>query len=1084
MKKNNTETTDIKSVLDKNKELKQELNDLRATQNELNRRLTQIYDAKSFKLWQLFTKVKKNPNLVVKAVKLLFSEGPSGIKNKLKAKESQNNTLLSINEQYQIWFQKNYPNKDELLKQKKLQKKFKYRPLISIITPVYNPDEKWLRSCIESVLNQSYDNWELCLADDCSTKPHVKKVLDEYSRKDKRIKVIFRSENGHICRASNTALSIATGEFVALLDNDDVLWPNALYENVKAINENQLAEFLYSDEDKLEEDGLIHSDPFFKPSWSPDYLRQINYITHFSIIKKPLLIKIKGFNIGTEGAQDWDLFLRATNEIEKSGGERDKIIHIPTILYSWRKSPTSTASEKYTSTVKQYAYENQKKVLLNDLKNRNYEGKIITTDELGLNYIQYKIIDNPLVSIIIPTKDKYELISNCINSIIKKSTYENYEIIIVDTGTTDNKTINYYKKIRNNPKINIINWKGNFNFATVCNLGSINSKGEHLVFLNNDTEVISPNWIENMLQHSQRKDIGAVGAKLLFSNSTIQHAGVIVGLTGFAGHIFQKIANGFYPHIPFGKPNWTKNFLAVTGACLMIKKSLYKKIKGMDENFSMCGNDVDICIKLYELGYYNVYSSNSELYHHESQSRDPSQIPKDNFIYSFTSYKKYLKNGDPFFNPNISYWNTSPSLRINLEEKPYIFAKQYIKNQNKQINNLDISQNLQNIETNAQQIESLFVSKCYDFSSKELKENFQTINRNNKPIKIETVNWFIPDFNAIYAGINNILSFANFLNENKIQNTFIVDTSNELSKVKQMIYDKYPNLKSSKFINYNSKKVFPKSDISIATLWTTAYHLLKFNNTKRKLYFLQDYEPMFYPSGSESALVENTYKFGFTGISNIEILHNLYQNKYYNKSVLLKSSIDFNNFLNQKKDSPKPPYKVFFYGRPNHPRNGFELGIESLRKLKSMMKDKVQIYSAGANWNPNQFNLNGIIDNLGLLPLENLPKFYKSMDAGLFLMYSGHPGVIPFELMASKCPVVINKNNIEGWEKIYKDRQNCILSNNTATQIAENLQTILTNQELRKKIINNGLKFLNSYFPNYKTEAKKVLKSIINNNYD
>lgn len=295
-----------------------------------------------------------------------------------------------------------------------------------------------------------------------------------------------------------------------------------------------------------------------------------------------------------------------------------------------------------------------------------------------------------------------------------------------------------------------------------------------------------------------------------------------------------------------------------------------------------------------------------------------------------------------------------------------------------------------------------------------------------------------------------------------------------------MIYNRYPNLKNSKFINYNSKNKLPKSDIAIATLWTTAYHLLKFNNTKRKLYFLQDYEPMFYSSGSESALAENTYKFGFTGIANIEILHNLYQNKYHNKSILLKSNIDFNNFLNKKIDSPKPPYKVFFYGRPNHPRNGFELGIEALRKLKSIMGDKVKIYSAGANWNPDQFNLNGIVENLGLLPLEKLPKFYESMDAGLFLMFSGHPGVIPFELMASRCPVVINKNNIEGWENIYIDGQNCILSNNTATQIAENLQTILTNQKLRDKIISNSLKFLKSYFPNYKKDARKVLIYIKN----
>mgnify|MGYP002682125657 CR=1 FL=1 len=298
MKKNNLSTSTIKSTLDKNKELKLELNNLITTQNVLNRILTQIYEAKSFKLWQQFTKVKKNPKLVIKATKILFSEGPNGIKNKLKAKESQNNTLLSINEQYQIWLKKNYPNKSNLLKQKRLQKKFKYRPLISIITPVYNPDEKWLRSCIESVINQTYDNWELCLADDCSTKSYVKKVLNEYSKKDKRIKVVYRSKNGHICKSSNSALKIASGEYIGLLDHDDLLLPNSLYEVASVINKNPDVDFIYSDEDKLSEDEATSLEPYFKPDWSIDKLFGFMYVGHLSIYKKSIIKIVSGFSIG------------------------------------------------------------------------------------------------------------------------------------------------------------------------------------------------------------------------------------------------------------------------------------------------------------------------------------------------------------------------------------------------------------------------------------------------------------------------------------------------------------------------------------------------------------------------------------------------------------------------------------------------------------------------------------------------------------------------------------------------------------------------------------------------------------------
>ncbi|OQB40436.1 MAG: Chondroitin synthase [candidate division CPR1 bacterium ADurb.Bin160] len=657
MKKNNISTT-IKSILDKNKELNLELNNLRATQGELNRRLTQIYDAKSFKLWQLFTKVKKNPNLVFKAAKILFNEGPDGIKNKFKAKESRNNTLLSINDQYQIWFQKNYPNKENLQKQKKIQKNFKYRPLISIITPVYNPDEKWLRSCIESVLKQSYDNWELCLADDCSTKPHVKKVLNEYSKKDKRIKVIFRSKNGHISRASNSALKLATGEFIALLDHDDDLAPHALFKVVETLNNNKKIDFIYSDEDKVELNGQ-HVDPFFKPDWSPDMFLSTNYICHLSVIKKSIVDQVGGFRVGYEGSQDYDLFLRITEQT-------NNIFHIPTILYSWRKTNKSTASEY---SIKGYANQASTIAIYDSFKRRGLQGTVKNGLLEGSFRVKYKITGKPLVSIIIPTKDKVIYLKRCIQSILDKTTYQNYEILIIDTGSKEKNTLVYYKKLKSKNKIKFFNWNFPFNYSAVNNFGVEHSKGEYILLLNNDTEIITPDWIESMLEHAQRKNIGAVGAKLLYPNNRIQHAGIIIGLGGVAGHV-QKMSEDLH-YIPLlWNKDLIRNYSAVTAACLMIKKTKYLEVRGLDTKYRIAFNDVDFNLKLIKRGYYNLYTPYAKLYHHESISvgtpqqgnRGLEEFQKE--IILMENKWKTHSYVDPYYNINLTLDKEDYSLRI------------------------------------------------------------------------------------------------------------------------------------------------------------------------------------------------------------------------------------------------------------------------------------------------------------------------------------------------------------------------------------------------------------------------------------
>ncbi|OGE14945.1 hypothetical protein A3F00_04190 [Candidatus Daviesbacteria bacterium RIFCSPHIGHO2_12_FULL_37_11] len=613
---------------------------------------------------------KSHPLKVIKAIWIFFKEGPKVVAQKIKRQDILEDYNAFMNTQYLKWIRKNYPTKEEIAKQR--YTRFKYSPKISIILPVYNTPIKFLEECVQSVLAQSYDNLELCISDDASTEESVKEAVLKYAKKDKRIKYIFRETKGHISEASNSALELATGEYIALLDHDDILWPNALHEIVRVINENSNVNFIYSDEDKIEEDGKFHTEPFFKPNFSPHYLRSVNYITHFTVIRRALVKKVGGFRKDFDGAQDWDLFLRVTRQIKK-----ETIFHIHKILYSWRKSKNSASSNIAAMGVKSYAFSNQKKVLADDLNSRGYSGKILSTQNLGLWRMKYKILNRPLVSIIIPTKDKYEYISKCINSVISKSTYKYYQLIIVDTGSRDERVWNLYSEIQKRYKnLKVLSWEKEFNFSEVCNFGVEKSNGEYLLFLNNDTEIITPSWIENMIEFAQLKDVGAVGCKLLFPNKRIQHAGIVLGIEGgrvkkgVAGHPFKnfynkKINPGYAKVV-----DSVRDVAGVTAACLLISRNKFIKIGGFDKNLRIAFNDVDLNLKCLKQGWFNVYTPYSVLRHFESVSVG---IPgaKGRLVKEFLGevglmHKKWgdlLKN-DPYYNKNLTLKNEEYTIDI------------------------------------------------------------------------------------------------------------------------------------------------------------------------------------------------------------------------------------------------------------------------------------------------------------------------------------------------------------------------------------------------------------------------------------
>ena len=538
----------------------------------------------------------------------------------------------------------------DILKLKQNIENFKIKPTFSIIMPVYNPPINFFKKAIESILIQAYESWELCIADDCSTNPEVKKTIEYYAQRNSRIKVKYRKENGHISKASNSALELATGDYIVLMDNDDVLAVNALYENAKLINEHPDADLIYSDEDKIDEkENQFY--PHFKPDWSPDSLLSRNYLGHLTVFRATIFNEIGGWREGFDGSQDYDLVLRYVEQTEN-------IYHISEILYHWRVHSTSAAGSE---DAKPYAYISAQKALTEALVRRDELGNVSFLDDFRGYSIRYKIKDtNKKVSIIIPTKDKTDVLSVCIESIISKSTYKNFEIIIVDNNSSESKFFEFIEKWKTKEpeRFKYVKAPILFNFSRLINIGYENSDGDYLILLNNDTEVISPDWIEGMIEQAQRPSIGVVGCKLLYPNETIQHAGVIIGMGGVAGHALvgqNRNGPGYFNYV-----NMSNNYCALTAACVMVRRDVFEEVNKFDEDFSVEYNDVDFCLKIREAGYNNIYLPHVELFHHESITRGHPHATKESYerhlveVEMFKSkWMKYIEH-DPCYNENLT----------------------------------------------------------------------------------------------------------------------------------------------------------------------------------------------------------------------------------------------------------------------------------------------------------------------------------------------------------------------------------------------------------------------------------------------
>ena len=525
---------------------------------------------------------------------------------------------------------------------------FSQKPVVSIVMPIYNVEPKWLEKAVSSVKSQLYPKWELCMADDGSSREDTREKIRKLAEKDTRIKAVFLKKNSGISACSNAAVRLSCGEYLTFLDHDDELAPDALYEMVKSICETG-ADILYSDEELISERDRIVS-AHFKPDFSPDLLFSHNYITHLLVLKTSIFHKTGGFDSRCDGAQDYDLVLKATDESKK-------IFHIPRALYRWRCIPGSTSVDP---GAKGYAHEAGRRALQASLDRKNIDADVLDGYQPFFYRIQRKIVDKPLISIIVPFRDHPDMLRTCFQSVLQLSSYQHFEIIGVNNNSLKAETQAEIQRLeKEDSRVRFEMFNEPFNYSRINNFAVRRAAGEHVVLMNNDIKIISTDWIEALLEHSQRPEVGAVGGKLIYKNDNVQHAGVIIGIAGFAGHAHRHVQRDLPGYM--SRLKITQNVSAVTAALLMVKKEVYLETGGLDEdNFSVALNDVDFCLRLRQRGFLNIYTPYCEAYHYESVSRGYETTPekKARFQKEMSTFqckwKHLLEAGDPYYNPNLS----------------------------------------------------------------------------------------------------------------------------------------------------------------------------------------------------------------------------------------------------------------------------------------------------------------------------------------------------------------------------------------------------------------------------------------------
>ena len=907
----------------------------------------------------------------------------------------------------------------------------------SIIMPVYNVEIKWLERALNSIKNQSYDYWELCIADDASTDPRIYEYLNSIN--DSRIKIKYLKENQGIAGASNEAAKMATGDYLLLMDNDDELYPNALLSFYKNLRKTY-ADIIYSDMDMIDEEGN-HSAPLYKPDWSPELLLSQMYIGHLLGFRRELFKKCNGFSKEYDGAQDYDLFLRMSECT-------DKIAHVSKVLYSWRTLPTSTAanagSKPYAQTAGQKAIQAHLDRTLGEGKARAEE-----TENLFVYDVRYNLEPKPLVSIIIPTKDHAEDLNVALESIYRETSYDNFEIIILNNNSEKEETLIYFEEISKKYKnIRVIDAKYGFNWSKLNNQGIQESKGDVFVFLNNDVKIIEPTWLERLVERAVQPEIGVVGGLLLYEDNTIQHAGVVVGMGGWADHVFKGM-QPIHCGTPFISPMVTRNVTACTGACMAISKSVIEKIGGFDERFIICGSDVEICTRAIDEGYRNVYVPQIKLYHYESKSRD-SYIPQIDFDLSDVMYSGYRKGGDPYYNTNLKIDSCIPAVK----------------------------------EKNGKANEKIKTLKSGVGAIRELR--FRKIERQKTRL-----NLVLPSLNEehVFGGIATALKCFEAIAAQLDCDTRIILIDAELNKEAIEKYSKKYHIVFAKdnsdanhqivsmVMRKNSTLPVSENDWFMFTSWWSAYIIQnEYKQWKRNgklvpnpfLYLIQDYEPGFYAWSSEYMLAESTYKCDFPQIAifnSCELKEYMLSKGYKFRSIYCFAPV-LNAVLKENVHNlEKTIYKrkqILVYGRPSVARNAFEIVVESLRKWVSIQPDAESwtVLSAGEQHDAVYLGEGLYMNSVGKLTIEEYAKILRESFAGISLMVSPHPSYPPLEMSVFDVKVITNNygnKDISSFSDniLSVDSTNPVQIAKELKKICDGYRTVVQHREVNQQYVNS-----------------------------
>lgn len=1036
---------DLKYSEDYIEELENELRELRIGHNHLTNELGAIYGSRTYRVGNLARVIYRDPKRVIrKAAKVAKSTGGISPRALRYFKSSTPHDSSIIQAAYKQWQDDFEPKKTELNQQRENVKKFKKQPVFSIITPVFKPPQDVLIELIESVLGQTYPFFELCLGEFAGDEK-TRKILQEYSERDSRIKVEFFNENEGISANSNNCLKLATGQYIGLLDHDDLLSPDALYENAAMINLKDY-DFIYSDKDKIDEKGL-RFDPMFKPDWSPELMLTANYLTHFNVFKRSTLEKIGGWDKQTDGAQDWDLFFRLISKSKNIG-------HIPKILYHWRVIATSTA---LSITTKPYALEGQRRAIAKYIDYLGIMQPEVRHSKQGALSLRWghNTTEGKKIHFIISTE--HETLGNAyrLQKKLTRTKYFNKNITIINENSEDS----FGSKVR-----------------------ILANENDALIFINpNVTAFERPEWIEELLGWLSLPGVGVVSPHVYSRFGYFLEGGRIVGMGSAATPLFA--GDTYIPGI-FGYREWSRNVTLPSMNCFAVSASALKSIEIGQSGIQGLR---EIVLKLALDDYRVVVTPFDSVTLSQPAIYEPVMSDKNQRL-----IKKLLPDlRDPFYSDNLSVNYKYPmfnkkeevNFRVELQES---YLSKVIEYDPAQENIQDLAVKQEALRLVGYRRDAYILSKIADCTTEEILESKKITDDSSAISKIDTAIWYLPNFTTMYAGLKNIFALANrLMNDEGTKHTFYIATQENVDHIRDLVSSVYPSLADARYINakeYGQAKMSSHT-IGICSLWTTAYDLLKNNKLQRKLYLIQDDERSFYPRGTLYGLVNSSYEFGFWGITGTDALSNMYRSEFKQQhTVTLGSELDLKSYLSTNRNYKNKIPRVLFYARPDAPRNGFELGLNGLNRLAEKMKEQVEIVLAGADFDVSQYaNVNNCIKQAGKVPYTELASFYTSFDAALFLMFSEHPGVFALEMMASSCPVVVNKHHNEAWSELYVDKETCLVATPTASSIAESLHQVLTDLSLRETLIKNGHKLAQRHDNHlYETQVQKTI-SIIKN---